>query len=182
MMDTRSFVLPYPPSANRYWRTDRGGKPHLSDEAKLYKLISADLARGTPISGDVKLVAHVFRPQKSGDLSNRIKVLEDVLRGIAYVDDKQTAVIEFHRWDDARNPRVQVDVLPAVNRGAPPPCRFVSPEAQARFERARTQLEAFAEARAKHETGRRNAREAAKALATTPRRFKAVPNAFGRRR
>jgi Holliday junction resolvase RusA-like endonuclease len=52
----------------------------------------------------------VYRPRKAGDLSNRIKVLEDALNGIAWIDDKQIVEIHARREDDASNPRVEVRI------------------------------------------------------------------------
>lgn len=111
--------LPYPPSANRYWRTDRGHLPHLSDEAKAYKkqvawALVAQLGRAKPLQGDVVLHLVVFRPRKAGDLSNRIKVLEDVLQGYAYEDDSQVVELHALRLDDKANPRVEVRVEPVA--------------------------------------------------------------------
>lgn len=102
--------LPYPPSANRYWRSFRGTTV-VSSEAKQYKRDVALLAGGTePFEGDVILCLDVYRARKAGDLSNRIKVLEDALQGIAYIDDKQVVEIHARRFDDARNPRVEVTI------------------------------------------------------------------------
>jgi Holliday junction resolvase RusA-like endonuclease len=107
MPDAREvrFELPYPPSANRYWRSDRGGRPHLHARA----------AGLTPLEGPVRLTLIVFRPRRAGDLSNRIKVLEDALNGIAYADDGQ--VVELHAYlrDDKHRPRVELSLraLPA---------------------------------------------------------------------
>lgn len=111
--------LPYPPSANRYWRTDRRGLPHLSDEAKDYKRLIAQLylsmpSRPVPLEGAVALHLMVYRPRKSGDLSNRIKVLEDVLQGFAYEDDSQVVELHAFRFEDKANPRVEVTVSPFV--------------------------------------------------------------------
>ncbi|WP_043632702.1 RusA family crossover junction endodeoxyribonuclease [Chromobacterium haemolyticum] len=110
------LILPYPISANRYWRsfTPRGHKRALvvvSEEAKAYKAHVAHIAHmagiTTPISGrvqvDIKLYAK--RPQDWArrsakdpdgwwdsvqciDLDNARKVLNDALKGIAFGDDK----------------------------------------------------------------------------------------------
>lgn len=105
-------TLPYPPSANRYWRTFRGHTV-LSAEAKAYKkqvaaILSA--AGWQPASGDVAYTAHVYRPLKSGDLDNRLKVLGDALTGYAWVDDKQVVELHAYRHDDKANPRVEVAI------------------------------------------------------------------------
>jgi len=114
------LTLPYPPSANRYWRTTARiirGKPvvqtYPSPEAKAYKVAVARIAAAAgwrPFDGDVELRLTVYRPLKRGDLSNRIKVLEDALNGIAYADDDQVVRLTADRKDDKDNPRVEVEV------------------------------------------------------------------------
>lgn len=106
-----AFSLPYPPSANRYWRTDRGGLPHISDEARAYKAKVRKLCLGLrPIDGSVSVEVAVYRPQKSGDLDNRLKVTLDALRGIAFHDDSQVVELHARRHDDKANPRVEVSI------------------------------------------------------------------------
>lgn len=105
-------TLPYPPSANRYWRTFRG-RAVLSAEAKVYKKHVAALlaaAGHKPVSGPVAYTAHIYRPLRSGDLDNRLKVLGDALTGFAWLDDKQVVEIHAYRHDDKANPRVEVEV------------------------------------------------------------------------
>lgn len=108
----QSIVLPYPPSANRYWRS-YGGRVVVSADAKAYKAgvwMQAQQARLRPFSGPVAVYVHAYRPRKTGDLDNANKVLLDALCGIAYQDDAQ--IVELHSWrhDDAQNPRVEVEV------------------------------------------------------------------------
>lgn len=111
---TVSLILPYPPSANRYWRTfasNGRAVTYVSEEAKAYKKIVADIAGVTSlIQSEVVLRIRAFRPQRSGDLSNRIKVLEDALKGVVIVDDKQVVEIHAHRFEDKFRPRVEVEV------------------------------------------------------------------------
>lgn len=110
--------LPYPPSANRYWRADRGGKPHLSDEARAYKnAVSVTMlkTRVVRLDCDVAVTIHVYRPRKSGDLDNTLKVLLDSLKGYAFVDDSQVVSINAKRFDDKANPRAEVTI--AANSG-----------------------------------------------------------------
>lgn len=107
------FVLPYPPSANEYWRWDKRGFMRVSTKALAYKRNVALLCKAAgvrPIKGAVSLKLSVYRPRKAGDLSNRVKVLEDALIGSAYGDDDQVTHLEATRYDDASNPRVVVTV------------------------------------------------------------------------
>lgn len=111
-----TIILPVPPSANRYWRVFRG-RPVVSSEATAYKNDAAWIARAAgmnePLTGDVSLTVRWYRERKSGDLSNRLKILEDALQGIAYKNDSQIVRIVAERYDDKRNPRVEVEVTPA---------------------------------------------------------------------
>jgi hypothetical protein len=88
-----TLVLPYPISANRYWRSVPG--------------------RG--VDGPVALTITLYRPAKRGDLDNRIKVLVDALGGgIAYRDDSQVVELHAYRLDDKDHPRVEVQVIRAA--------------------------------------------------------------------
>ena len=107
------LILPYPPSANLYWRTTRRGHTYVSPEAKAYKARVRWLALGArvkPLAGPVSLSLAVYRPRRAGDLSNRIKVLEDALQGVAYADDSQVVELHALRLEDAADPRVEVTV------------------------------------------------------------------------
>lgn len=93
------LYLPYPVSANRYWRNLRG-RMVRSEEADAYRrtVSHAAYVAGWPVlEGPVK-VRIMLRPKltKRGtpsqirlDLDNCIKVALDSLNGIAYVDDRQ---------------------------------------------------------------------------------------------
>jgi Holliday junction resolvase RusA-like endonuclease len=66
-----------------------------------------------PLVGDVSVTLRVYRQAKRGDLDNSIKVSLDSLIGVAYADDSQIVRIVAERYDDKRNPRVEVEVTPA---------------------------------------------------------------------
>lgn len=110
---TMIFTLPYPPSANRYWRNFRG-RMVVSSEARQYKnavrLLAKSKGFSKPYECSVSVSMEVFRPRRIGDLDNTIKVTLDALQGIAYVDDSQVTAIHAHRNDDKENPRVVVTV------------------------------------------------------------------------
>ena len=99
------LTLPYPISANRYWRHFRG-RTIKSSEARQYqaiaKSIAIDKGISTPLHGpiNVEMSYHPRKPKKyaggpvrSLDLSNVIKVAEDALNGIAWIDDSQIVYI-----------------------------------------------------------------------------------------
>lgn len=106
------LILPYPPSANVYWRLFQG-KIRVSPEARAYKaqvgLLCAS-KRMRPLDGPVSLSLTVYRPRRQGDLSNRIKVLEDALEGWCFHGDDQVELIHALRLDDPSDPRVEVTV------------------------------------------------------------------------
>ncbi|MDX2015578.1 MAG: RusA family crossover junction endodeoxyribonuclease [Myxococcaceae bacterium] len=112
----RHLVLPYPPSANNYWRSVavRAGPKWVarvlkSEEARSYqKAVAAQLAGLAPETSEVVVEFHVYRPRRIGDLDNALKVLMDALKGFAFVDDSQVVQLSAHRHDDKQNPRVEV--------------------------------------------------------------------------
>lgn len=133
-----TLVLPYPVSANRYWRSfvPKGGKRAivtLSDEAKKYREECGWRARlagvRSPLQGRVALTLRLYpaRPQdwakraqrnpdgwdddvRCIDLGNAEKVLCDALNGIAWVDDKQIRRMVKHRCEpDEKGARVEID-------------------------------------------------------------------------
>lgn len=113
-----SIALPYPPAANRYWRSV-AGRVLVSREAREYKHAAAlmALAAGVrPLDGEVAVSLHIYRPRKSGDLDGRIKVTLDALNGIAWRDDSQVAELHAYRHEDKTHPRAEVTVSPAGER------------------------------------------------------------------
>jgi crossover junction endodeoxyribonuclease RusA len=97
-----TFRLPLPPSSNRYWRTTRNGKVYVSEEAKAYRAEAGWLARAEGVevlTGSVALTLEVWFTRKNGDLSNRVKVLEDALNGVAWVDDNQVSKLVAERFE-----------------------------------------------------------------------------------
>ena len=106
------ITLPYPPSANRYWRVFRGHAVK-SREARTYQENVATIAKRhgmKPVSGEVAVSIDVYRPAKRGDLDNTLKVAIDALKGFAYDDDKQVVELKARRFDDKKNPRIEVAV------------------------------------------------------------------------
>jgi len=97
--------LPYPPSANLYWRSCRG-RTFVSAKAIKYKrdvarLVQSVYGKNCHV-GPVEIVGSVFRPRATGDLDNRIKVLVDALQGIAYANDSQVKHIDLWMHDEVK--------------------------------------------------------------------------------
>lgn len=112
MSNSISLTLPYPPSANRYWRNMRG-RMVKSEEARAYQQQAGWIAKSSGFDctdRDVAITLRIYRPRKRGDLDNAIKVILDSLNGIIYSDDDQVTVIHAERYDDKANPRVDLFV------------------------------------------------------------------------
>lgn len=88
------FVLPYPPSANRYWRVFRG-RAVKSPEARAYQANVQKQAQSQRFEGPVAVKIHAWKPSRRGDLDNLLKVALDALSGVAYDDDSQIAELEI---------------------------------------------------------------------------------------
>ncbi|HEV2540220.1 MAG TPA: RusA family crossover junction endodeoxyribonuclease [Frateuria sp.] len=143
------LVLPYPVSANRYWRSfvPRGGSRAIvcvSDEAKAYKREVAQLAAlagiREPIAGRVRVDIRLFpnRPKDYAkrarkdpdgwadtvqclDLDNARKVLNDALKGIAFEDDKWIKADSGAICEpDEHGARVVVEITPIVRKAIAP--------------------------------------------------------------
>lgn len=104
------LTLPYPPSVNRYWRCTKRGVLR-SKEANVYKSTVERTCKDMvthKLSGDVSVTVNLYRPQRSGDLDNFLKVVLDVVKGCVYDDDKQVVHIQAYRHDDPLNPRIEL--------------------------------------------------------------------------
>ncbi|AFE10288.1 phage associated protein [Corallococcus coralloides DSM 2259] len=151
------LVLPYPPSANAYWKPSRGRGLVPSGEALAYKATVARLVAATgaqPLAGPVRLSLAAYRPRRVGDLDNTLKVLGDALNGLAWLDDEQVVAIYAERADDAKAPRVEIVATAA---------RHATPEEAAAHRQARAERAAKARAT-------RNRNRAAKAKGKASRK------------
>lgn len=135
---TWKLTLPYPVSANRYWRSfvPRGRKVAVvvrSAEANAYRRDVAVLAKlagiSEPLTGRVALGIALYprRPKdwqrraaesdtwadtvQCIDLGNCEKVMADALNGIAWIDDKQLWRITLQKREpDDAGPRIEVTI------------------------------------------------------------------------
>lgn len=87
------LYLPWPPSANRYWRHWRG-RMVVSQAARAYKAAAATQAWSDGLrmipDGPVSVTAVLHPPdRRRRDLDNCLKVLLDALEGVGYADDHQ---------------------------------------------------------------------------------------------
>lgn len=133
-----TLVLPYPVSANRYWRSRvvKGiSMTYVSTEAKDYKREVAWLAKAagirSPLAGRVA-VSYVLYPKRPLDwlkraakdphgwddtvqcldLDNCQKVLLDALKGVVFDDDKWVRRIDAERAEPDGDARLVVTIRP----------------------------------------------------------------------
>ncbi len=107
-----TVTLPYPPTVNHLYSTIRGRRV-LSSEGREFKARAGwmAVAQGMkPVGGTVTLTVNVYRPRRAGDLDNVLKAIQDSLKGIAWDDDSQVVAIHAYRFDDPKNPRVEVEI------------------------------------------------------------------------
>ena len=130
------LILPYPPSANRYWRTAivcNRVQTYPSADAKTYKAEVKTIAMlsgiRAPLTGRIALHVQLYpqRPQdwarrarrdpltwdddvRCIDLGNAEKVLSDALNGVAWLDDKQHRRIVLERMEPDGDARVVVRI------------------------------------------------------------------------
>ncbi len=111
-MNEIKLTLPYPPSVNHLYATFRGRRI-TSAKGRRFKADIALLARqqgARLLNGDLSVTFRVFRPKKTGDLDNRLKISQDALKGICFEDDRQIIEIHAFRFDDKANPRIEIEV------------------------------------------------------------------------
>lgn len=106
------ITVDYPPSANRYWRHNRG-RIHRSNEANAYRdhvALICQTADIEPIDGEIAVTLRFYRPARRGDLDNCFKQVFDSLQGHAYHNDSQIAEIHATRDEDKHCPRVEIEI------------------------------------------------------------------------
>lgn len=108
-----TFYLPFPPSANRYWRHNRG-RTHLSSEARAYRALIAKEVSHSCTFGEARLDVSIvaYPPDKRRrDLDNMLKQLLDALQFAgAYCDDSQIDRLSIERGEDKKHGLVEVRI------------------------------------------------------------------------
>ena len=116
-MNAMAYVLPWPPSVNRYWRAV-GGRAILSREGRQYRVdaqaaVLSTLPRLHIDAGRVELRIMAHAPDnRRRDLDNLLKGVLDALQTAGvYTDDSQVDSLTITRGDvDRGRPRVVVQV------------------------------------------------------------------------
>lgn len=116
--------LPYPISANRYWR--RAGKNIVaSAEANRYKTTVRQLAYLAQIKTQtgnvgVEITLHPKRNRDGSangtvlDLDNALKVTLDSLQGVAYINDKQIKYLVAQYGPPVKDGGLTVNIHPLL--------------------------------------------------------------------
>lgn len=120
-MSPISMTLPYPVSANKYWRhIVHNGQPKtlISREARAYREEVGWIARARclkPIEGPVSLAFELYPAanDRCMDLDNAQKVVLDALKNVAFGDDSLVWEIHAKRMrPDATGARIVVHIEP----------------------------------------------------------------------
>lgn len=109
-----TLTLPYPPSANRYWRSV-SGRILISREGRSYRESVCNLVRrGVSLLGRLRVEIRSHQPDcRKRDLDNLGQAVLDALEAAeVYGDDGQIDDLRFIRVGvDRVNPRVEVEVV-----------------------------------------------------------------------
>lgn len=114
-MKRYSIQLDFPPSTNTFYRR-HGHVMHLSAQGKAYKdkvekQLNRELRGIKPLTGRLRVYFGLSRyDNRSYDISNFIKCVEDSLKGILYVDDSQVDRIIIDRLPVSKSGFVEIVV------------------------------------------------------------------------
>lgn len=106
------LTLPLPPSLNNLYANTKRGR-WKTDEGKAYAKEAGWKAKeqGAEYLGKVDVVVtYRFHMNRRGDLSNRVKAIEDALTGIVWHDDRQVQRYTAERVAPDGEPYVEVEI------------------------------------------------------------------------
>jgi crossover junction endodeoxyribonuclease RusA len=109
------LVLPLPPSLNNLYANGKNGGRFKTPEAEAYAHEAGWRAKeqGAQYLGKAEVVVNYrFYMNRRGDVSNRVKAVEDALTGIVWHDDRQVQRYTAERLPPMGNPRVEVEIEP----------------------------------------------------------------------
>ncbi|AIK95926.1 RusA family crossover junction endodeoxyribonuclease [Candidatus Odyssella acanthamoebae] len=109
-----AISLPWPPSANRYWRTYQG-RMIISREAREYRTLVGNLVSKLSINkclGRLEVVLATYPPdRRKRDLDNLLKVVFDSLqKAMVYEDDSQIDKITIQRFQVIKGGNIEVEI------------------------------------------------------------------------
>ena len=106
------LTLPWPPTTNNL-HTVANGRKILSEAGRQYKAEAFYALRNQDVryipEGDLEVTYWIYMPRLT-DWDNRVKAVQDALKGVAWKDDSQIAVAHVYRLRDRDNPRVEVEI------------------------------------------------------------------------
>ena len=113
-----TFVLPYPPSINHYWRSIGNGRVLISKEGREYRSTVCSLLFGSArLRGRLAISILATMPDKrKRDLDNIAKALLDALgHAGVYDDDSQIDDLRIVRSDVAKPGRIIAEISEICN-------------------------------------------------------------------
>lgn len=117
MATSVTLTLPFPVSANQYWKRGRNGVIYVSKDAQIYKRNVADAIerqRLSPFIGDIRITVHAYMPSTNRDLGNTAKVLEDALEGYLYLNDLQIVEQHYYRHESVKPKQANAKVIVTI--------------------------------------------------------------------
>jgi crossover junction endodeoxyribonuclease RusA len=115
-----AFDLPFPPSANTYYRRGRYAT-YLAPNGRAFKTLVAEListhrqASVFPLEGRLSVFLSLYSPtRRSYDIDNRIKAVLDSLQDAGvYENDEQIDELCIARKEVTKGGKCQVVIVPA---------------------------------------------------------------------
>lgn len=121
IVDARRIVLPFPPSANTAYPTNKNGRRHLSKRGAEFRqeagiitrqaLAGVEVQEGTQLTLDIALW---FDSNRRADIDSYIKLPKDILCEVLGIDDNFKIVPRLlieARGIDKQNPRCEILVM-----------------------------------------------------------------------
>lgn len=110
-----AFVIPGTPKVLKRHRVARWGgmyDPSKKDKEPIaiLALEARTRARKSILTGQISLKVVYYGLRVNADLSNAIKLIEDALNGVMWLDDKQVAILTVFRKENDGKPRTEVTV------------------------------------------------------------------------
>jgi Holliday junction resolvase RusA-like endonuclease len=104
-----------PKSVNHTYAPGANGRRYIPAKVKAIKQSMQWQAReqwkGAPITGPVKYTMRFyFKDLLRRDIDNALKMTQDALTGIVWLDDSQVQILTAYKLLDRKNPRVEIDI------------------------------------------------------------------------